>query len=167
MKFRWEFDHMQSFVHRVLSTAFAFSVLIVVLAAPARAQPAEVTHSPDEQKMVGTWYGEFMPEVGAPLQRFVIVRKVDGTFTILARIYKDNKLIGETRNAGLWGISNGIYFTVTTEVNGVRSDPKLPQAINAYLVKSLQTDRFDYVHFASGRSFTVTRVDPAKASLPD
>ncbi|HTH77777.1 MAG TPA: hypothetical protein VL593_02280 [Ramlibacter sp.] len=152
------------FVRRVLRAVFAIALFSLAFAAPTFAQAA---HSPEEQAMVGTWYGEFLPEVNAPLQRFITVRKADGTFTLHARMYQNDKLIGEARNSGLWGISNGIYFTVTTEVNGVRSDPKLPQAINAYLVKSLKPDRFEYVHFATGRDFVVTRVDPEKAQLPD
>lgn len=155
------------FVPRVLRAVFAIALFGFACAAPAPAQPVQTAHSPEEDAMVGTWYGEFLPEVAAPLQRFITVRKADGTFTLHARMYQNDKLIGEARNTGLWGISNGIYFTVTTEVNGVRSDPKLPQAINAYLVKSLKTDRFEYVHFATGRDFVVTRVDPAKAHLPD
>jgi hypothetical protein len=152
---------------RVLRAVIAMGLFSFVFTAPALAQSAQAAHSPDEQAMVGTWYGEFLPEVNAPLQRFITVRKADGTFTLHARMYQNDKLIGEARNSGLWGISNGIYFTVTTEVNGVRSDPKLPQAINAYLVKSVKADRFEYVHFATGRDFVVTRVDPAKAHLPD
>jgi hypothetical protein len=150
------------FLRRALRAAFA-----LMLVASFGADADEVAHSPDEQALVGTWYGEFLPELNAPLQRFITVRKADGTFTLHARMYQNDKLIGEAKNNGLWGISNGIYFTVTTEVNGVRSDPKLPQAINAYLVKSVKPDRFEYVHFATGRDFVVTRVDPAKARLPD
>lgn len=154
-------------VQRVLRAVSAIALFAFVCSAPAFGQPAPAAHSTDEQALVGTWYGEFLPEVNAPLQRFITVRKADGTFTLHARMYQNDKLIGEARNNGLWGISNGIYFTVTTEVNGVRSDPKLPQAINAYLVKSVKADRFEYVHFATGRDFVVTRVDPAKAQLPD
>ena len=125
-------------------------------------------HSPAEQRMVGTWLGEFANTGTAfPLQRFLTTRKDDGTFLIVARLYENGKMIAETHNAGLWGISNGIYFTVTTDVNGKRSDPKLPEAINAYLVQSLTADRFEYVHVATGRHFIVTRADAATARLPD
>lgn len=139
----------------------------LAFAASMGAQAAEPAHSAQEQSLVGTWYGEFLPEVGAPFQRFITTRNVDGSFAVQARVYQNNKLVAQTRNAGLWGVSNGMYFTVTTEVNGVRSDPKLPEAINAYLVKSIDASRFEYVHFATGRNFVVTRIDPAKAQLPD
>ena len=116
------------FVRRSLRDVFAIAFLGFAFATSAAAQPAQPSHSPDEQAMVGTWYGEFLPEVSAPLQRFITVRKADGTFTLHARMYQNDKLIGEARNSGLWGISNGIYFTVTTEVkrsatNDVTAEP--------------------------------------------
>ena len=143
------------------------SICAFLVAAALAASAVAAQHSDFEEKMVGTWYGEFAPEANAPLQRFLTTRKDDGTFTLQARVYQGNKLVAEARNAGLWGVSNGMYFTVTTEVNGTRSDPKVPEAINAYLVQSMQADRFEYVHFATGRRFVVTRVDGATARLPD
>ncbi len=135
---------------------------------PAPSSPSpEVARSADEQRLVGTWYGEFTPGGNAPMQRFITTRKADGTFSLRARMYQGSKMVAEARNSGLWGISNGMYFTVTTEVNGTRSDPKLPEAINAYLVQTLKPDWFQYVHFASGRQFVVVRVDADKARLPD
>ena len=155
---------------RIFSPALRAILALVVLAlllAAASVHAAEPQHSVDEQRMVGTWYGEFAPQPNAPVQRFITIRKADGTFTLQARIYEGGKMAAEARNAGLWGISNGMYFTVTTQVNGKRSDPKLPEAINAYLVQSIDANRFEYVHFASGRKFVVTRIEDGKATLAD
>lgn len=142
------------------------SVLVAVLAASACLASAQIGPSA-EQRMAGTWFGEFTAGPSATTQRFITTRRADGTFTLEARIYEGGKVVAEARNAGLWGISNGMYFTVTTEVNGQRSDPKLAEAINAYLVRTLEADRFDYVHVASGRHFSVRRVEPGQAKLPD
>src|SRR4051794_9334809 len=102
-------------IRRVLRTVCALAFIAAI-----GAHSAEPERSADERSMVGTWYGEFLPSMGAPLQRFITTRMADGTFTLHARIYQGDKAIADARNAGLWGVSNGIYFTVTTEVNGVR-----------------------------------------------
>lgn len=149
--------------------AWCAIVLVAMAATNAVAQEQSIA----EQRMVGTWYGEFAPSANSPVQRaitvqrFITVRRADGTFTLQARMYQGDKKVAEARNSGMWGISNGMYFTVTTEVNGMPSDAKRPEAINAYLVKALDPNRFDYMHVASGSQFTVTRTDPANARLPD
>jgi hypothetical protein len=125
------------------------------------------TPSESEQMMVGTWYGEFAPDPSKPVQRFVTTRNADGSYSIHARLYQNGKVIGELRNRGLWGLSNGMYFTVTTEVDDKKTDPRIPDVINAYLVQALAGNNFEYVHVASGNRFKVVRVPPDKARLPD
>lgn len=142
------------------------AVLALALAAAFPATALAQERSAAEQKLVGRWMGEFSPGPDAPVQRFITTRAADGTFTILARMYQGGKLTAEVRNAGLWGVSNGLYFTVTTEVNGNRSDVKLPEAVSAYLVQKVEANRFEYVHVASGSRFVVNRTD-AQARLPD
>ncbi|CAN5583798.1 hypothetical protein BH10PSE18_BH10PSE18_33320 [soil metagenome] len=126
---------------------------------------AAATPSAQEAMMVGTWYGEFAPRPGMPVQRFLYNRKADGSFTLVARLYAPGKPPTELRNSGLWGISNGLYFTVTTEVDGVRTDTRSPDTINPYLVQDLQQDAFSYRHVLSGNVFRVVRVPPDR-SLP-
>jgi hypothetical protein len=138
-------------------------VALLIFAPHVAAQDRSVA----EERMAGTWYGEFSAGGPAPSQRFLTTRRADGTFTLQARMYEGGKVVAEARNGGMWGISNGMYFTVTTEINGAPSDAKRPDAINAYLVKSVDADRFEYVHVATGNRFVVTRVDPARARLPD
>lgn len=125
------------------------------------------TLSESEQLMVGTWYGEFAPDPAKPVQRFITTRNPDGSFAIHARLYDHGKAIGELHNRGIWGVSNGMYFTVTTDVNGRKTDPRIPDVINAYLVQGLAGNEFEYVHVASGNHFKVVRVQPDKARLPD
>lgn len=125
--------------------------------------------APSEQEALatGTWYGEFSAGPDQPLQRFLTTRLADGTFSLVARVYEKGRSKSELRNKGLWGVSNGVYFTVTTEVDGKRTDPRNADLVNPYLVRSLVAGTFEYQHIPSGRIFRVTRVDPAITRLPD
>lgn len=148
-------------------SATPLRTLLAIAALGVATHAASQDRSAAEMRMTGTWQGEFSPSAQAPVQRFITVRRDDGTFSVHARMYQGGRMVAEVRNAGLWGISNGMYFTVTTDVNGVKSDPKSPEATSAYLVQALEADRFDYVHVASGSRFVVRRIDPAAARLPD
>ncbi|MBC5763567.1 hypothetical protein [Ramlibacter albus] len=135
----------------------------IALAAPAWSQ----THSDPEKKAAGTWYGEYQPAPRQALQRFVTTRAADGTFTLHARMYENGKVVAELKNRGLWGVSNGMYFTVTTEVNDLPTEARKPDVINAYLVQKLEGDEFEYMHVASGNRFRVKRVEAGSVRLPD
>jgi len=95
-----------------------------------------------------------------PLQRFLTTRRSDGSFTLVARLYEPGKPPSELVNSGLWGVSNGLYFTVTTEVNGARTNTRSAETVNPYLVRELQGDSFVYQHVLSGNVFRVNRVSP-------
>lgn len=140
---------------------------IAVLAVGLAAAVATATPSGQEAQATGTWYGEFSAGADQPLQRFLTTRSADGTYTLVARMYDKGRPTSELRNKGLWGISNGLYFTVTTEVDGKRTDPRSGETSNPYLVRSLAGDSFEYQHIPSGRVFRVMRVDPASTRLPD
>ncbi len=136
--------------------------LILALCSAAVAAPSD-----QETLATGTWYGEFSAGADQPLQRFITTRQADGSFSLVARLYQKGRATTELRNKGLWGISNGLYFTVTTEVDGKRTDPSNAELTNPYLVRGLNSGAFEYQHIASGRLFRVTRVDPAITRLPD
>jgi len=148
--------------------AFAAKVCLLACCWLALVPAAAAAGPSDQERMaVGTWYGEFSPGAGQPLQRFINTRRDDGTFTVVARLYQQGKPPQELRNSGLWGVSNGLYFTVTTEVGGQRTDTKKPDVNHVYLVRALTADSFEYQHVQSGNVFRVTRADPATARLPD
>ncbi len=136
--------------------------LALVACGAAAAAPSE-----QEALATGTWYGEFSAGPDQPLQRFLTTRSADGTFILVARMYGAGRATSELRNKGLWGLSNGMYFTVTTEVDGKRTDPRNAELVNPYLVRSLAGGTFEYQHIPSGRVFSVKRVDPAITRLPD
>lgn len=131
-------------------------------AAAAWAAPSEA-----EALAVGTWYGEFSASADQPLQRFLTTRSADGTYALVARMYDKGRATSELRNKGLWGISNGLYFTVTTEIDGRRTDARTANVSNPYIVRNLAGGSFEYQHIPSSRVFRVMRVDPATARLPD
>lgn len=149
----------------LLRPGWAKWMAALALACFAAAAPA----APSEQEAMaaGTWYGEFSGGAGQPLQRFLTTRAADGTFTLHARLYDKGRTTSELRNSGLWGVSNGMYFTVTTEINGKRTDFRSADVTNPYLVRNLTAISFEYQHIPSGHMFRVTRVDPATARLPD
>lgn len=116
--------------------------------------------SADETTLVGTWLGEYSPAPGAPVQRFLTKRAADGTFTLVARMYEAGKAPTELVNTGIWGISNGMYFTVTSSVNGTPTNTRNPETISPYLVRDLQNDTFTFQHVLTGVLLKVSRVAP-------
>ena len=125
------------------------------------AHTAALAASAQEAAATGRWFAEYAPNPQAPVQRFIMQRNPDGTFTLQSRMYAQGKMVGELRNAGLWGISNGLFFTVTTEVNGQKTDTKNPETVNPYLVRTLDKQRFVYQHIPTGTVLSARPVDAA------
>ncbi|HVR54885.1 MAG TPA: hypothetical protein VMS38_34510 [Pseudorhodoferax sp.] len=132
--------------------------------APAPVPPAAGA-SPAERALQGVWTWEYQPEGGA-LQRFLLERRADGTFTLLSRSYAAGRASTELLNAGLWGVSNGLYFTVTTEVNGQRVNVRDSALYNPYVIVGLQGDVLRYRHLPTGIELRTRKV-PATTRLPD
>lgn len=150
---------------QIFLNGWSMRMLALVLAFAA-CVPAAAALSDQETLAIGTWYGE-VSNPGQPLQRFLTTRAPDGTFVLQTRLYDKGRAISELRNSGLWGISNGMYFTFTTEVNGKQTETGRPEMSNPYLVRNLNATSFEYQHIPSKGVFRVVRVDPATARLPD
>lgn len=148
-------------IKQVFRTLLAGCLAALLVCSPAAAAPSE-----QEALAVGSWYGEFAAGANQPLQRFLTTRFADGTYTLLARMYDKGRMMSELRNSGLWGVSNGLYFTFTTEIDGKRTDPRGADLSNPYLIRNLAVGAFEYQHIPSGRIFRVMRVDPT-TRLPD
>ncbi|RZJ15260.1 MAG: hypothetical protein EOO54_18720 [Haliea sp.] len=121
-----------------------------------------------EQALTGSWYGESGASTvaGAQTQRFLTTRRADGTYSLEVRTYEMGKPTVKLTNTGLWGISNSLFFTLTTEVNGQRTAIREPAYTSAYLVRSITANEFVYQHIASGKELRVVRTSP-DARLPD
>lgn len=75
-------------------------------------------------------------------------------------MYEPGKPSIELTNTGIWGVSNGMYFTVTTSVNGAPTNTRNPETISPYLVRDIQKDSFTYQHVLTGVLLKVSRVAP-------
>lgn len=140
-------------------------------ATPAAPASAVAQVSLAERTLVGTWYGESgftgaTGASGAQLQRFLTTRRADGTYSLEVRTYENGKPTVRLTNTGLWGISNGLFFTVTTEVDGRQTAIREPTYTAAYLVRSIGGNEFAYQHIGSGRELQVVRTGP-DTRLPD
>lgn len=129
---------------------------------PRLAQPAP---SAAEAALQGVWAWELTAPGGA-LSRFLIQRRPDGNFTLISRTYAAGRATAELVNGGLWGVSNGLYFTVTTEVNGQRVDTRDSALYNPYVILALEGDVLRYRHLPTGLELRTLKVRP-DTRLPD
>lgn len=134
-------------------------------AAPAPMAAPAGAASPAELALQGLWTWEYQPEGGA-LQRFLLERRADGTFTLVSRSYTAGRATTELVNTGLWGVSNGLYFTVTTQVNGQRVNVRDSALYNPYVIVGLQGEELRYLHLPTGIELRTRKV-PATTRLPD
>lgn len=109
--------------------------------------------------VAGRWYGvERQPrESDAPVH-WILERHANGTFDLTTFEERGCKVIAFTRESGRWALSNGLYSTVTTEVNGrkVNSSERYYQDI--YALEEVSSDRITYTSIAVGIRFVGRRV---------
>lgn len=129
---------------------------------PPAAQPGP---SAAEVALRGVWAWEYTAP-GGELSRFLMQRRPDGTFTLLSRTYRTGRPSTELVNGGLWGVSNGLYFTVTTEVNGQRVSTRDSALYHPYIILALEGDVLRYLHLPSGTEFRTRKVAP-ETRLPE
>jgi hypothetical protein len=121
--------------------------------------------SPAEAALQGVWTWELSAGDGA-VSRFLIQRRADGQFTLIARTYQPGRPTTELANGGLWGVSNGLYFTVTTQINGQRIGTRDSALYNPYVIVALEGDVLRYLHLPTGMEIRTRKV-PADFRLPD
>ena len=135
--------------------------------APAAVEGASPRFSHAEQLMVGTWFGDaVLPGKPETLQQFLATRRADGTYTLEVRNYQEGRMRQRIVNSGVWGISNGIYVTLTTDVEGQKTVLSDPSYTQVYVLRGLSANEFRYTHVGSGREFRVVR-STADFRLPD
>lgn len=143
-----------------LNRRWLLPLLLGAWGAPALAEQLIQPPSQAESSLVGTWYGEFTH--GLPVQRFLVTRHADGSFTMQAKVYESGAVAFEIHSAGRWGVSNGLYAVVTTEQSVLppQANAQPQEVVSLYEVQALEPDRFSYRHALSQRVFHARRVSP-------
>ncbi len=65
--------------------------------------------------LIGKWYGKTSVKEGG-VREWLRELRVDGTFTIKFKFTDEKKKVTEQVEAGHWGVSPGVYFSLTREV---------------------------------------------------
>lgn len=111
--------------------------------------------------MMGRWLGEADTKDGKH-SKWLMERRLDGSYTVKFQLFQASKKVLEQIEVGVWGISAGIYFTMTREmIEGMESRPvdtTLATYYDAYDVLSLDDSTFRYRSRESGDVFTVKKV---------
>lgn len=110
------------------------------------------------QDLTGRWYGEGYQ--GRIYLHWITERMPGGFFAVEFRQYEECRLVREQKESGRWSFKDGLYSTVTTEING-----KSVAFSDDYIVDSLEADVFRYHHREKGMSF-VARRKPADFDWP-
>lgn len=111
--------------------------------------------------VVGTWYGSSLQPHTSPYPiHWVSEDSADGTFSMVTYEERPCGLRVFSREAGRWGMSNGIYTIITTQLNGnaVNSADRYLQDV--YEVNSISRDKFTYRSITYGIEFEARRVQP-------
>lgn len=136
-------------------------------AMPAGAGLEQPHTSTAEQILVGTWFGEaVLPGTPETLQQFLATRRADGSYTLEVRNYQEGRMRQRLVNSGVWSISNGIFVTLTTDIEGKKTTLSDPSFTQVFAVRGLTANEFRYQHLASGREIRVVRSTP-DFRLPD
>jgi len=112
--------------------------------------------------MIGKWLGEMKNEKG-DLQQWLTTRFPDGTYKIQFRVPDRGSIYKEQIEAGLWGISGPIYFTIMKgwikDNNFIPSNPNDPSYYDAYKIIEINKKILKYKSFESDITFEVKKVD--------
>ena len=109
--------------------------------------------------VAGRWYGvERQPRESSYPVHWIVERHEDGTFDVTTFEEKNCKVIAFTRESGRWALSNGLYSTITTEVDGKRVNSSERYYQDIYALEEVTPDRMIYTSIAEGIRFTGKRV---------
>lgn len=112
--------------------------------------------------MVGKWFGS-QPTKEGGVKKQIMERLPQGEYRVTFRIYDKEGKYEEQTEAGYWGISDQIYFTIFRGwINAgqfVPSNPSDPYNYDAYKIISLSNKIFEYKSLSSGNSYSLKKVD--------
>lgn len=113
---------------------------------------------PSENPLLGRWFGETSVPGGDGIQKWLIERRADGTFTVTFRAYREGAAYRTQRERGRWAYSNGLYTTWTQFMGNTATDPTDRHFQDVYVVEGLRNGELAYRHIATDRRFRVIRV---------
>ncbi|WKE67106.1 hypothetical protein PVT67_07685 [Gallaecimonas kandeliae] len=155
---------------RIASGFTAFITLIATgcaiantSSAPVTSEKPSLTVSQEEtwNLMIGKWYGSQPTKDGGKKQE-IVERFPQGTYKTIFRIHDKDGKIKEQTEAGQWGVSGPVYFTIFRGfVEGNKffpSNPAEPYNYDAYKIIKLDKKVFEYENYSSGNKYTTERV---------
>jgi len=111
--------------------------------------------------LTGKWYGSQPTKDGGQKQE-IMERSPQGTYKITFRVYDKDGNLKEQSEAGHWGVSGPVYFTIFRGwVEGDRlspSNPADPYNYDAYRIIKLDNEVFEYENYSSGNKYVIKRV---------
>ncbi|MGQ0801985.1 MAG: hypothetical protein ACT4NL_17960 [Pseudomarimonas sp.] len=115
------------------------------------------------QLLIGEWESTTKLS-GGGVQTARSENRVDGTFTITFSNSGAPELPSEQTEVGMWGVSGGVYFTITTGfINDGQFTPARmsnPAYYDSYRILHLDESKFDFENLSSGHRFTAFKRGP-------
>lgn len=145
-----------------------FVVALLLAASGCAIRPAiDVTKQPDtsqeqqRSRLVGKWFGDARTKDGG--RRLQITQRApNGTYKVTFRVFEPSGQTWEQSEVGFWGVSGGVYFTITKGwVDGdsfSEANPTDASLNDAYQIVELTQDRFIYRALQSGNEYSLSRV---------
>jgi hypothetical protein len=109
------------------------------------------------ERLAGCWVGEDVQPVVRRKTAWRMERRPDGSFTVAFRPLEGPPAPVQTEQ-GQWRWRDGLYTTITTQVDGRPVDVRNPNYTDTYEVRSLTDTDMSYVHTRLGAMFTAKRV---------
>lgn len=159
------------YVFAVLGMVFMSGLVVAKNSEIPGPKPSSSTHLKDRwTMMVGKWLGEIDIKGGGK-QKWLVQRFPNGTYKIHFRIYLKDGSVQNVIEAGHWGISGPIYFSINRAIadeNGEfrATDPSDPHYYDAYEIKEFTDKILRYRHFETDNEFQIKKVKPDFV-LPD
>ena len=138
--------------------AFVLSLTIFLVGCVSR--DSVVSHGASEASLVGFWFTSDRDQYPGYDLQSVCEKRSDGTFRIrFAKVPNEGGPVEMWEEEGTWTSSQGMIVTVTTVSDGEPCDTSMPYYHDTYVIESLSSDRYAYVHAGNGIRWEAMRVD--------
>ena len=112
-----------------------------------------------QSRLVGCWLGEDFQPVMGESAKWLMHRKLDGTFEIEFRS-RDGTV---QREEGTWVDQGSRYTTVTLRIDGEPVDVNDPQFTDTYEIRSVTAGFMEYHHTSMNITFKAQKVQCPKS----